>query len=77
MPITLEGTKGGRDLERRARTRGRAEERAELFTAMLVRRFGEDPLVEQAVARLADLPHTDAVDRALSAGTLEELLHDG
>jgi hypothetical protein len=74
MPITLEGTKGGRDLERRARTKGRAEGHAEMLTAMLAERFGSDPRIAAAVERLAALPHAAAVRHAMSADTLDRLV---
>jgi len=88
MPITLEGTIGGRSLEKRLEKRlsekiteeVRAEvtEEVRAMLATLLRRtFGDDPRIPQAAARLADLGPAVAVERALTTTSLDALLADG
>jgi hypothetical protein len=70
MPISLEGTVGGRSLEARAEARTTIH----LLTSLLDRSFGPDPRNGGLATRLAELPHDTAVDAVLSAGSLAELL---
>jgi hypothetical protein len=73
MPITLEGTVGGRSLEARGEARGEARASRSLLAALLRRTFGSDPRLDDVTARLAELPHAEAVDAVLSAASLDEL----
>jgi len=84
MPITLEGTIGGRSLEKRLRAKLTEEIRAEvteevraMLATVLRRTFGDDPRIPQAVVRLAALGPAAAVERALTATSLDALLADG
>jgi hypothetical protein len=73
MPITLEGTIGGRTLEARAEARGRAEYAVDLATVALRRRFGDDPRIPELAVRLARLPADEFFDVALSITSLDDL----
>lgn len=82
IPLTLQGTLAGRDLEAAALARGRAEGaqagRAhgakQAIIAILQQRFGADPRIPSAADALAHLPLERAVARALAGAALEELL---
>ena len=79
MPFILdEDTVAGRIIaakaEARGEARGKAEERAQTFTALISRTFGDDPRIPALARRLADLPREQALDAALTAATLDDLL---
>jgi hypothetical protein len=73
MPITLDGTVAGQAIEARGEARGRREAAVALFDVLLRRRFGDDPRVALAAAWLAEQPHPEALELALTAGSLDEL----
>jgi hypothetical protein len=73
MPISLEGTVGGRSLEKRGEARGKAA-----IIAMLLRqRFGDDDRIPAVTDRLAALPQEEAVSAALEASVLDDLVTRG
>ena len=65
MPISLRDTDLGRELIRDG------EERT--LAALLRRRFGDDPRIDDLAARLARQPIEDAVDAIESAGSIDQL----
>jgi predicted transposase YdaD len=77
MPITLDGTVAGREIEARGEARGEAKGRADaaaaLFDRLLRRRFGDDPRITSVAAGLAERAYDDALDLALTATSLDEL----
>jgi len=75
MPFTLdEDTVAGRIIAATAEARGQAQERARTLATLISRTIGDDPRIEPLAHRLAALPHEQALDAALTATTLEELL---
>jgi hypothetical protein len=82
MPISLEGTYGGRILEARAeargkaagRTEGKTEGTAEVLASLLRRSFGDDPRIEAIARRMASLPQENAIEAVRSASSLDELV---
>lgn len=71
VPISLEGTVGGRILERRAMERGRAEGQVTAVSRILISRFGADERID-AIALDAVTRHAErAVDLALAITSLD------
>jgi len=76
MPISLEGTVGGRDLEARGEARGLTRGESRVLTSLLRRQFAgqaADADLQALAARLAERHHDAAVDLILSATSLDEL----
>jgi hypothetical protein len=78
MPFALEGTVAGNQIAARAEARGEARGQASVLAALLRRRFGADPrlddVADDVAARLARLPHDQALDAVLTATDLADLL---
>jgi len=79
MPFTLdEDTVAGRIIaataEARGEARGEAQERARTLATLITRTFGEDPRIQPLARHLAALPREQALDAALTATTLDDLL---
>ena len=58
----------------RGEAQGEARERVQTYTALLTRTFGDDPRIPTLAQHLADLPREQALDAALTATTLDDLL---
>jgi predicted transposase YdaD len=82
MPVPVRDTPLGRELFEEGRREGRAEGRetgrheaaAQMATAWLRERFGDDARIPGLAARLADLSDEDRIARITSATSLDELL---
>jgi hypothetical protein len=82
MPISLEGTEAGRVIAQRAEARGRAQGEAEgraqgeldLLARLLRHRFGADQRIPAVAERLLHAGEQEAVDAALNAERLDDLL---
>ena len=58
----------------RGEAQGEARERVQTYTALLTRTFGDDPRIPTLAHHLASLPREQALDAALTATTLDDLL---
>lgn len=75
MPISLdEDTVAGRIIAATAEARGKALQRATTLAALIRRSFGDDPRIPALADHLATLPQEQALDAALTANTLDELI---
>ena len=83
MPFTLdEDTVAGRSIAARAEARGEArgeaqgeiKGRAATLAGLLRRTFGDDPRIDAIAGRLAQLPQDKALEAALAATNLDDLV---
>jgi predicted transposase YdaD len=79
MSFTLAETLAGRQIAAEAQARGQARGtvlgRATVLAALLRRTFGDDDRIEAIATDLAQLPHDEALDLALTAKNLDDLAH--
>jgi len=73
MPVPIRELPYARMLIEEGREEGREETALAITSAILRRRFGDDPRVPAVAERLADLPVDECVARVIGATTLDEL----